>query len=839
MYKKALAALIALILALSSLPLVFAQSTPTVTVSSAAAAPGSTVTLNVSLSDNPGINTFSFGFDYDTTRLQLLDVTPDPAVGGQFAYSTKAVWLNSSDTTYNGNYLNLTFKVLANAAAGSAQVTVTYNAGDISNYNEDDVNFAIVPGTVTVTPPVSDSAITVGTATAAPGAEVTVPVSVSNNPGFNTFVLGIAYDTTRLSLNTVTVNPNLGGQFTYANKAVWLGGADTAYNGEILSLTFTVLQNAPEGDAYVNVTYNAGDISNYNEDDVNFAVVPGKITVINVIAPSIVTQPVNAVVAEGSRAYFHVVASGADLAYRWQYSSDNGKTWKNSTGTGATTADLDIAGSAANAKLRYRCVISNAAGSVTTDTVRVILTAAAPTIVTQPVNATVVEGSRAYFHVVASGADLTYQWQYSKDNGKTWKNSTGTGATTADLDIAGSAANANLVYRCVIGNAAGSVTTDTVRVILTTAAPSIVTEPVNAIVSEGSRAYFHVEASGENLTYQWQYSTDNGKTWKNSTAASAVTADLDIAGSASNAKLIYRCVIRNAQGMSITDTVCVILLTAPVITGEPVDATVIEGERAYFHVDASGTDLTYQWQFSSNNGRSWYNSNGQGATTADLSVAGSASNTKYLYRCVIRNAAGMAITETVRVILLTAPVITGEPVDATVIEGERAYFHVDASGTDLTYQWQFSSNNGRSWYNSTGQGATTADLSVAGSASNTKYLYRCVISNAAGMAITDTVRVVLTAATPSITSQPVNTTVFEGERAYFHVVASGSDLTYQWQYSTDNGKTWKNSTAATAVTPDLDVAGSAANARLLYHCVISNEVGFVITGNVRVILADA
>ena len=291
--------------------------------------------------------------------------------------------------------------------------------------------------------------------------------------------------------------------------------------------------------------------------------------------------------------------------------------------------------------------------------------------------------------------------------------------------------------------------------------------------------------------------------------------------------------------MAIPETVRVILLTAPVITGEPVDATVIEGERAYFHVDASGTDLTYQWQFSSNNGKSWYNSTGQGATTADLSVAGSASNTKYLYRCVISNAAGMAITDTVRVVLTAAtPSITSQPVNTTVFEGERAYFHVVASGSDLTYQWQYSTDNGKTWKNSTAATAVTPDLDIAGSASNAKLVYRCVISNTAGSVITDTVRVILITA-PTVVTEPVNAVVAEGTRAYFHVVAAGGNLTYQWQYSSDNGKTWKNSTAASAVTPDLDVAGSAANARLLYHCVISNEVGFVITGNVRVILADA
>lgn len=280
MQKRVLSILLAFVLVLSAVPFAIAQGTPTITVSSVEAAAGETVTLGVALANNPGINTFSLGFDYDTSRLRLISVTPDPAIGGQFAFSKKAVWLNSTDSTYSGNYLNLSFEVLSTASLGDARVTVTYAPGDISNYNEDDVDFNVVAGKVsTVSASVNTGTITVGTASGIPGSEVTVPVSISGNPGINTFSLGFDYDTSRLSLKTVTVNPSLGGQFAYSKKAVWLGSSDSIYNGEILTLTFTVLTNAVSGEARVAVTYAPGDISNYNEEDVNFNLVSGKVTV--------------------------------------------------------------------------------------------------------------------------------------------------------------------------------------------------------------------------------------------------------------------------------------------------------------------------------------------------------------------------------------------------------------------------------------------------------------------------------------------------------------------------------------------------------------------------------
>ena len=283
--KKIMAAILVVFMMLSMPVAAFAAGTPTVRVSSASAKPGETVTLDVAIADNPGINTFSFGFDYDTARLKLTGVALASGIPGQFTYAKKAVWLNSGDITTNGNYLSLTFEVLSTASMGDAKVAVTYNTGDISNYNEEDVNFQIVSGKITVK---DDSAaageMVVGTAVAAPGGIVTVPVSITKNPGINTFSLGFAYDTSKAELTAVTVADALGGQFTYAKKAVWLNSMDTNYTGEILTLTFKVADNALNYDIPVAVTYNIGDISNYNEDDIYFDLLAGSIRVQTVAA---------------------------------------------------------------------------------------------------------------------------------------------------------------------------------------------------------------------------------------------------------------------------------------------------------------------------------------------------------------------------------------------------------------------------------------------------------------------------------------------------------------------------------------------------------------------------
>lgn len=282
MKKRILSLFLAALFVVTALPMAFAAGDPTITVASKTAAPGEEITLDVTISNNPGINTFSLGFTYDTTRLLLQGVTKAAALGGQFAYSKKAVWLNSEDSTYNGTILTLSFKVLDNAENGDASVAVTYSAGDIANYNEDDVNFALVSGKVTVQQAqVQTGSLIVSSATAAPNSDVILYVSTQNNPGINTFSLGFSYDTDKLQLKNVELSDNLNGQFTYSKKAVWLNSTDSNFNGEILILTFHVLETADEGDTSVAVTYSAGDIANYDEEDVDFTLVPGTVTIQN------------------------------------------------------------------------------------------------------------------------------------------------------------------------------------------------------------------------------------------------------------------------------------------------------------------------------------------------------------------------------------------------------------------------------------------------------------------------------------------------------------------------------------------------------------------------------
>ena len=139
----------------------------------------------------------------------------------------------------------------------------------------------------------------------------------------------------------------------------------------------------------------------------------------NPVAPAITTQPASQTVSAGQTATFTVTATGtAPLSYQWQ---------KNGTAIGGATAAsyTTPATTASDNGDQFTVVVSNAAGSVTSNAAALTVTSApvAPTITRQPASQTVSAGQRATFTVTATGtAPLSYQWQ---------RNGTAIGGATA------------------------------------------------------------------------------------------------------------------------------------------------------------------------------------------------------------------------------------------------------------------------------------------------------------------------------------------------------------------------------------------------------------------------
>ncbi|MGA8223196.1 MAG: immunoglobulin domain-containing protein [Candidatus Acidiferrales bacterium] len=171
--------------------------------------------------------------------------------------------------------------------------------------------------------------------------------------------------------------------------------------------------------------------------------------------PSITQQPSNQSVTVGQTATFTVVATGsAPLTYQWQKGTTNVGTNSSTYTTPATTSGDN--------NDKFQVVITNSAGSITSGTATLTVTAAAtaPSITKQPVNTTVNLGQTATFTVTATGtAPLTYQWTFnSSDVGTNSSTYTTPATTNQDND-----AKIQVTVKNAEGSAPSSIVTLTVK----------------------------------------------------------------------------------------------------------------------------------------------------------------------------------------------------------------------------------------------------------------------------------------------------------------------------------------------------------------------------------------
>ena len=89
--------------------------------------------------------------------------------------------------------------------------------------------------------------------------------------------------------------------------------------------------------------------------------------------PSIGKQPQNVSVKAGEQATFTVKATGTDLTYQWQINRNNGKGFVDITGADKASYTTGVADMLCNG-YKYQCVISNSAGSVTTNAATLTVT---------------------------------------------------------------------------------------------------------------------------------------------------------------------------------------------------------------------------------------------------------------------------------------------------------------------------------------------------------------------------------------------------------------------------------------------------------------------------------
>ncbi|MBR6628066.1 MAG: BspA family leucine-rich repeat surface protein [Lachnospiraceae bacterium] len=548
---------------------------------------------------------------------------------------------------------------------------------------------------------------------------------------------------------------------------------------------------------------------------------------------NITIQPSDWTVPEGYYATFTVVAEGSNLSYRWQVKAAGESDWKDSDLSGADTASLSVYGTADRDGEQYRCVISDGNGNTATSNAATLSVTIKLSIKTHPQSQTISEGENAVFTVRAVGNGLTYQWQFRNAGESEWKDSTIEGANTTTLTVPCQSSMNGRQYRCSVFDVNGKRANSAVATLTVNAKTAITAHPANQSVDEGANAVFKVTATGSNLSYQWQFKAAGAGEWKDSGMTGAKTSSITVQGTVARNGQQYRCVITDDKGNKLPSNAGTLTVISRVsITTHPVSQSVSVGNSAVFTVTAKGSALRYQWQFKTASASEWVDSGMTGAKTNSITVQGTKARNGYQYRCVVTNGSGgKAISNGATLIVNTGLTIASHPVSVSVSEGSNATFKVKASGDGLKYQWQFRKSDADSWINSGMTGSNTDSITVQGTAARNGYQYRCVITDGSGNKVTSNGATLTVNSGVIITAQPENQSVREGTNATFSVTATGSKLSYQWQFRKSDTDSWKNSGMTGSNTNNITVQGTAARNGYQYRCVVTDGNGKKLTSN--------
>ena len=315
LYKKFLPILFSLLLAASCLVVsVTAADEAVIAVEDAHAKAGETVDIAITMENNPGVAGMTLDVNFDSTVLTLMEVvdggilgvnTHKPELSSPYTLS----WSNDTLTenlTTDGMIATLRFTVNELAHAGDYPISLSYDFDNYDIYNVDiePVFFKTVNGRMTVNndaePSESPTEVQEGAVIAAPdvvteaGRTVEAAITVRNNPGIAGMTLDVYFDSSVLTLTSVsdggilgvnTHKPELESPYTlsWSNDTVTDNYDE---DGVIATLCFLVDENALEGEYPITLSYDYDnyDIYNVDIDPVYFKTVDGRVTVKNTVS---------------------------------------------------------------------------------------------------------------------------------------------------------------------------------------------------------------------------------------------------------------------------------------------------------------------------------------------------------------------------------------------------------------------------------------------------------------------------------------------------------------------------------------------------------------------------
>ncbi|MCR5368086.1 hypothetical protein [Eubacterium sp.] len=333
-----------------------------------------------------------------------------------------------------------------------------------------------------------------------------------------------------------------------------------------------------------------------------------------------------------------------NLKYQWMYSKDGGATWDYSTCQGNKTNSIKVIVKCAYDKeIKYRCKVYNSNEAVYTRGMSI----SGSSLIGGGANYGIEHPSGVKSHIkleVDVPEETKYEWQVSKDDGKTWKKSKYKHVLEEDTSFGGDA------LCCIEYVMRTDMDGWEYRLKATRNGVTEYSKPYKLKLLKrkvfGTGAEFYgdyislsIDGSyGDEFSHViWQYF--DGKKWVNS----KIKPDFDngrtieiLATSKNNGKK-YRAVVVMKNGTKHYDAEAYTLKTQSNVISQPVSKTTQAGKTVNFSVKVGGREAKCQWQVSKDNGKTWVNSNAAYNKDTKVSIKAEKRMNGFLYRCAVKN----------------------------------------------------------------------------------------------------------------------------------------------------------------------------------------------------------
>jgi len=276
---------------------VFASSNMIISVGEATTTGGEIFEVPITLSGNTGICGATLTVSYDN-GLTLNSIATGSALsnltltkpGNLSSNPFVLVWDGMEADSTNGVIATLKFN--APSTAGTYNILVSYDTGDIVDGNLTPISPTIQNGSIVVSGGVvSEDCIEISLVSASPESTVEVPIVLSGKVGICGATLKINYDSNLTltniikgtGLTSLTMTPP-GNLSESPVTIVWDGMDEDKSKGTIATLVFTTPKE--EGTYNISVSYQNGDIVDGNLNSVALSTVNGSVTVKEAVVPA-------------------------------------------------------------------------------------------------------------------------------------------------------------------------------------------------------------------------------------------------------------------------------------------------------------------------------------------------------------------------------------------------------------------------------------------------------------------------------------------------------------------------------------------------------------------------